>query len=119
MGKGRGAILDHRDLLIAKEVLKRKFVVGLFQHMEESFERFEAFFGWNVGASERTCQENKIGRVMEKHFNSGQIPSAALAPLEEKNRLDMELYDFAVFLFDYQGRVLFGKQSVEYQSDSH
>lgn len=109
-GKGAHEHLSGYDLVMAKEILKRKFVVGLFGNMKESFERFETFFGWNVsGAS--TCQQNEINRVMEKLHNKNiEMPknAAVLMALAEKNRMDIMLYDYARFLYEYQGRVLFG-----------
>ena len=104
------AIAGRNNLAVAKEILKRQFIVGLHDRMEESFERFEMFFGWISNA--RTCQHDEVGRIMDKHRSIAErMPaegSAALARLMEKNRLDMELYAFARFLFDYQGHTLFG-----------
>lgn len=104
-------IAGRNNLAVAKETLKRQFVVGLYDRMEESFERFEIFFGWNAGNA-RTCQHNDVGRIMDKHRDIAErMPtegSAALAILMEKNDSDMALYEFARFLFDYQGQTLFG-----------
>lgn len=104
-------IIGSRDFAIAKEILKRKFVVGLFDHMEESIERFETFFGWNVGVDAHTCQESEIGHIKAKHYNNVNLPpvdTPSFAALVEKNRIDLELYDYARFLYNYQGQVLFG-----------
>ena len=61
--------LGKNDLAIAKEILKRKFVVGLFDRMEESMERFETFFGWHVGDAARACQQSEISHMYDKHLN--------------------------------------------------
>ena len=86
-------------------------MVGLFDRMEESMERFETLFGWHVGDAARACQQSEISQMYDKHFNHNmeltQDPTI-LASLQEKNRLDIELYEFARTLYDYQGRVLFG-----------
>ena len=79
--------------------------------MEESIERFETFFGWHVGDAARACQQSEISQMYDKHFNHNmELPQdpTLLASLQEKNRLDIELYEFARTLYDYQGRVLFG-----------
>ena len=59
------AIAGRNDLLIAKEILKRKFVVGLYDHTEESIRRFEWFLGWNnIGDGARTCQHEEVQMMM-------------------------------------------------------
>ena len=45
---GTPAPLTHDDLDAAKEVLRRKCVVGLLEEKGESVKRFERFFGWNA-----------------------------------------------------------------------
>ena len=85
---------------MAKEILKRKFVVGLFDNIKESFERFETFFGWNVSDA-RTCQQHEINRVMEKLHNKNiEMPknAAVLMALAKKNRMDIMLYDVVYYL---------------------
>ncbi len=109
------------DIHIAKEVLKRKFIVGLFDRMQESLERFEMFFGWNLDIEAQKCQSTHVQREFSKQINTkiyidsneneGVHPSvtpSVLASLAERNRIDLLLFDFVKFLFDYQGRVLFG-----------
>jgi len=104
-------IAGRNNLAVAKEILKRQFIVGLYDRMQESFERFETFFGWNTGNA-HTCQHNEVGRILDKHQHTAeQMPaegSVALAILMKKNGSDMALYEFARFLFDYQGLTLFG-----------
>src|SRR5210317_81029 len=38
--------LNEGHLDIAKAVLKEKFIVGISDHMDETFRQFEAYFGW-------------------------------------------------------------------------
>jgi len=40
--------LTHDDLDAAKEILRRKCIVGLLEEKGESMKRFEKFFGWNA-----------------------------------------------------------------------
>lgn len=113
--------LAKEDVYTAKEVLKRKFIVGLFDRMQESLERFEKFFGWNLNVDSQKCQETEVQRAISKqsstniYSNSDEhegahpsLTSSELASLAERNRIDLSLFEFVKFLFAYQGRVLFG-----------
>lgn len=104
------AIAGRKELTIAKEILKRKVVVGLFDRIDESLQRFETFFNWNVNDSANDCQRREVDRRMEKEYNKVNMDEdrAAYASLMAKNELDMELYEYARFLYDYQGHSLFG-----------
>lgn len=42
------AVLTRDDLDLAKEILRRKCIVGLLEEKGESMKRFENFFGWNA-----------------------------------------------------------------------
>jgi hypothetical protein len=110
-------VLGANDLATAKEILSRKFVIGLFESLEESLRRFETFFGWNLGGDSinsrhDACRHEVVSRAMSGYYNANaRVPangSPAHVALAEKNAMDLELYDFARFLYDYQGRVLFG-----------
>lgn len=82
--------------------------------MEDSLERFETFFGWNTGDAARTCQHNEVGRTKAKYFNQVAVPMndmAVMMALREKNGMDEQLYEYARFLYDYQGHALFGINS--------
>lgn len=114
--------LREEDLVLAKEILKRKFIIGLFEEMLESMRRFEMFFGWNLNVDAQVCQANEIGRELAGYYNmfaklSGPdepkdthpgLTDEALESIIQKNSIDLMLFDYAKFLFGYQGRVLFG-----------
>lgn len=120
MNNNHNYVLGANDLAKAKEILSRKFVIGIFESqesLEDSLERFETFFGWNLGSDSinnmhSTCRHEVVSGVMARHYNvNAGLPSngsPAYMALEEKNVMDIELYNFARFLYDYQGRVLFG-----------
>ena len=113
------ATLKEADLEVAKEILKRKFVIGLYDKMHESMARFELYFGWQLDANSRSCQYNELQREESAHYNryakdiGGKIEvhpgltDSALEGIMVKNKFDLLLYDYSRFLFDYQGRVLF------------
>lgn len=110
-------ILNAKDLAEAKEILNRKFVVGIYERLEESLERFETLFGWNLSSDNinrmhTTCRHQVVSKTMAREYNLNAVvpakDSLAYMALVEKTSLDLELYEYARFLYDYQGRVLFG-----------
>lgn len=102
--------LTEADINLAKEVLKRKFVVGLYDHFEDSVRRFEAFFGWKLGEGSNSCQSNAVQQEMNLGYNDfDTLPyDSAYSAIAEKNRADLELFKFAEYLYKYQERALFG-----------
>lgn len=107
------AIAGRPNLTIAKEILQRKVLVGLYDRVEEFVERLEIFLHWNnIGNDARTCQDDKINRMLANNRNhDAKLPqegSPTWEILMKKNGLDMALYEHAKFLFDYQGHTLFG-----------
>lgn len=85
-------------------------------------ERFELFFGWTLDANARACQFNELQREGSAYYNRysndvmGEgndnevhpgLTDAALESIMSKNKIDLMLFDYSKFLFDYQGQVLF------------
>lgn len=102
--------LTEADINLAKEVLKRKFVVGLYDHFEDSVRRFEAFFGWKLGEGTNSCQSEAVQQELNLGYNDfDTLPyDSAYAAIAEKNRADLELFKFAEYLYKYQERAVFG-----------
>ena len=50
---------------------------------------------------------------MERYYNKAEMPTdnEAVLALMEKNIMDMQLYDYARYLYEYQGVALFGISS--------
>ena len=106
-------VLTKSDLTLAKKVLKQKFIIGLFDEVEDSMKRFETFFGFNAlnsGLEVQRCQQNEIDGIQERYYNKVEMPNdnEAVLALMEKNIFDMQLYDYARYLYEYQGVALFG-----------
>lgn len=113
------AALQESDLEVAKEILKRKFIIGLYDNMHESMARFELYFGWHLDADSRSCQCSELQREESAHYNRYAkdignkkevhpgLTDSALKGIMVKNKMDLLLYDYSRFLFNYQGRVLF------------
>uniref|UniRef100_A0A7S4HHZ9 Sulfotransferase domain-containing protein n=1 Tax=Odontella aurita TaxID=265563 RepID=A0A7S4HHZ9_9STRA len=114
-GKTRGPATEE-DLEVAKEVLRRKCLVGLVHRMDESVQRFESYFGWDRRADpddkvksrqRKRCTEN----LLHGGANRGQEHPRAEEGSEEwevlmrANRLDIQLFEYAEGLFEEQGRL--------------
>eukprot|EP00984_Skeletonema_dohrnii_P004764 scaffold1670_cov121-Skeletonema_dohrnii-CCMP3373.AAC.4 len=110
LSRNKDAPLTEADVNLAKEVLKRKFVVGLYDHFEDSVRRFEAFFGWKISESVNSCQSKAVQQELDLGYNDfDTLPyDQAYAEIAQKNRADLELFKFAEYLYKYQGRALFG-----------
>lgn len=102
----RGGRLSADDLALAKEILRRKCLVGLFEETQNSFERFEQFFRWTVSKKERKClkQVFKNGDLRHRHEPVDEGTEEWDAILAH-NKYDMELYEFAKTLYKKQGKV--------------
>jgi len=123
--------LTHADLDAAKEILRRKCVIGLLEEKGESMKRFEKFFGWNADVhrtslflleNEETANAAQAARWKDVkdeecgdrllHWNwanknkhptlDEEASSVAYHLLESKNRYDIELYMYARQLFEEQ-----------------
>jgi len=105
-----GAV-NETHLEIAKEVLRRKFVVGLIENKRGSFARFDHYFKWKetpgydaqFGCRKRVMDETYV----PKHPLSKD--SEAYGLLYEQNLYDMKLYDYVRELFKQQSN-LYGLQ---------
>ena len=105
--------LKKSDAQVAKEILKRKFIIGLYDQMEDSIHRFEKFFGWKLTDEAYTCQINELKRESLAPYNKynkrthPELTSAASSIIQSKNKYDLELFEYAKFMFKHQGIALF------------
>ena len=85
-GVQNGASCDDRILEIAKENLTKSFsVIGLCERFEESLVLMAKTFGWEIPYYEN----RKVSKVRPA------LASDVVNMIQEHNRLDMELYEFA------------------------
>lgn len=93
---------------IAKEVLRRKCLVGLLSQKAQSLERFKKYFGWRyVGQKMEYCQDQLINwnwSNKNKHERIA-VGSTVWRNLEESNSFDIRLYEYARYLFDKQAAI--------------
>jgi len=109
--------LSQDDLNAAKEILRRKAVVGLLSDKGDTVLRFERYFGWTYSTAEdKTCSEKLLhwewkNKGGGEDNGGGPIPenSKVYRDLAAKNAFDVELYAYAVKLFQEQGAVLHGE----------
>lgn len=92
--------VETEDVILAREILRRKFVVGLLTDMTESIMRFNTFFNWKLNNDQYNCA---IHTTANNHphpsINEGSPEWNALM---EENKYDMELYLYAIELFQQQ-----------------
>ena len=104
--------LSPDDIEIAKEVLRRKCLVGLMDRMEESIVRFHTYFGFGDEAA-LLCSQQTFASKGSSKSNSHSHPkldeqSETYEILRVKNELDIRLYEYAKELFEEQGKLLHG-----------
>ena len=102
--------LTEDDLNAAKEILRRKAVVGLLRDKGDTVLRFERYFGWTYDtADDKTCSEKLLHWEWKNRGEDGgpiAQGSKIYQDLAARNAFDVELYAYAVKLFEEQGAVL-------------
>ena len=97
--------IDRNDLELAKEILRKKCLVGLLSEKGESLSRFERYFGWKLKTeADNECHERKIQWDWPfKHRHPTVEEGTDLWDfILRTNQYDMELYDYAQLLFREQ-----------------
>jgi Sulfotransferase family len=97
--------LTEEHLMVAKEILRTKFLIGLLDEKTESLRRIESYFGWKLPSRvSQTCKNNMFYfEPQSKNIHDPLDPnSKEYALLAQRNQFDMDLYEYAVYLFDAQ-----------------
>lgn len=95
-------------LVIAKEVLRTKCLVGLKEYLWASIKRFEMYFGWEYTtdpAKQYECRKQKL--LEDTDLNKYAQPTVKEGSQEWtmllwQNKMDMKLYKYAQELFKEQ-----------------
>jgi len=96
--------LQLAHLNLAKEILRRKFLIGILDEKTESLRRFEEYFGWKFPSPvSQTCKNNMF--YHEWHSGNPHPPLEDQAVAEKVRTLNM----WDVALFEY-GKQLFREQ---------
>lgn len=97
-----GAV-SSEDVLTAKAMLENYVIVGLWDRLEESMNRFYGYFGWMKEGEWQTCQSNFLAVLnYQAHGEEFANDSDEYETLADRNWADMELYKFALELFSRQ-----------------
>jgi len=100
-GKVQGD-LNKEHLMVAKEVLRTRFIIGLADKKEESMKRFENYFNFKSDpSSPERCAENIILNLSDN--TNVREGTEEWALLEWQNKFDMDLYQYSQELFQTQG----------------
>ena len=118
-----GGKLTHADMLLAKKIVKFKCLVGLYDDIAESSDRFARYFGWGVDGPAARCARRAVAagdRAVLGHPTSTKgandrmsadtavrAGSAAWNAIAAQNRFDVELYEFARRMYRLQGEMIF------------
>merc|ERR1712232_724701 len=101
------------DLRLAMRTIKKRFVVGLLDDLEESVRRFNLVAGIDGSDKEnRKCMNHFLhNSVGARRHNSDSHPkvdpgSATWNALAKTNALDVQLYEFVVDLFAEQEEII-------------
>jgi hypothetical protein len=117
VGKGSDESLTAGDMHTAKEILRRKAVIGLYSDLLGAMRHYARHFGWdNASKGGRltdgtlACFESSIleGMGRETHGTADLVDEDALegsAPwrrIMERNKFDWELYAYSQHLYSFQ-----------------
>jgi hypothetical protein len=96
--------LSEQHMTLAKDILRTKFVIGIYDKMEKSMEHFEKYFGWKVlsNSYREKCVHDHITDFVQKNDVSEEMPpkgSKEYNALLDLNHFDVELYRYAKILF--------------------
>ena len=114
-----GTLLTPEDLAIAKEILRQKALILLTNDMSQSSDRMVKYFGWPTTEYQQWCI-NKFAVDEPINTNPHPIPdqnSPEWQAIRTKNFFDVELYAYALQLFDAQGRLV--EELVSMESPMH
>jgi len=101
--------IDKGHLDVAKEILRKKFLIGLLDDKTETLRRIEAYFSWKLPSRvAQTCKNNMM--YFEPQSKNTHDPvdrnSRAFEILKNRNQLDIELYEYSKLLFQEQKELI-------------
>lgn len=99
--------LNDSHLELAKRILKEKFVIGISDHMDETFRMLQVYYGW---VETRGGCVNFHLHSAPSNKNKYPVPDnggPVWAMIAEKNKYDMALYYYALELCECVAMFLF------------
>jgi len=104
------AYVEEEDFKLAKEILRRKSLVGLLSEKEESMDRFTKHYGWKPKKGrDLECQKRRLQwdwSLRHPHEVEVLEGNRLWNLISGQNQYDMKLYEYAQYLFEEQS-VLF------------
>lgn len=112
-GLGVNQTATEDDLRMAMRTIRKRFIVGLMDKMEESVHRFNVVMGINEEVAEnQQCMNHFFHHSLgAKKHNSNSHPhvnpgSPTWNAFAKRNSLDIRLYKFVLRLFDEQKEII-------------
>jgi len=102
--------LNEGHLEFAKTILKDKFIIGISDHMDETFRHLELYYGW--AEEKEGCVEFHLHSAPS---NKNKYPvtergGPTWSVIADKNKFDMALYYYALELFGDQSEKMFREE---------
>eukprot|EP00545_Synedropsis_sp_CCMP1620_P004970 CAMPEP_0119012972 /NCGR_PEP_ID=MMETSP1176-20130426/7723_1 /TAXON_ID=265551 /ORGANISM="Synedropsis recta cf, Strain CCMP1620" /LENGTH=459 /DNA_ID=CAMNT_0006966013 /DNA_START=78 /DNA_END=1457 /DNA_ORIENTATION=- len=101
--------ITNEDMDLAKSILQQKFMILLAEDTFGSWTKLQSWLGWTSTQEQRKCED----AAMDKDWLQTPLEYPVLgsdAPaylhLSERNNWDLQLYEFAVQIFQQQTEVL-------------
>lgn len=91
----------------AKEVIRRKLIIGFTDKLDESLRRFAQYFGWPLEGEPLDCVQH-FQRYAE-HAVPSDVEAAALARTQWA---DLQLYEYALSIFEEQSVLIEDAQAL-------
>jgi hypothetical protein len=99
-------MLTQQDVEIAMSTLEHFVVIGLWDNLEESMERFYDYFKWARPPSHQVCQESFISVQKYHHSDTAvELGRNDYDTLADRNWADMILWEKAQQLWQHQGKI--------------
>jgi hypothetical protein len=105
--------LTSAHLDAAREILRRKVIVGFTELFEASMDRFDSYFGWHLADDQAKCRD----RLVDEQVKTRQAFDLRMS-VEEYRALsarlwaDVQLFEYAKILYTEQGALVQAAQSV-------
>ena len=100
--------LTQNDLIVAKEVLRKKCLVGLLEVKGESMKRLQKYLNWQTNDSHsRECTQRVLDWGWSNKHSHPEIDSNSptYKLLEKNNIYDLYLYEYGKQLFHAQSKL--------------